>query len=201
MIVKKEHVRDKKTRSGDTEPIYEYKLNMDYWRSIKEPINVVIDEAHSIINARRAMSKVNVIVTDWMALIRRILGSNESGHGELVLITQLPRRLDPIARDMAVQIKYVICHYLKTCKKCGTCWQETSETPEKSWSCLRCASHHIIKNNHVIECFKFRDIDHFTAWKEQKVKSYYDHYFMPNIETVFTMYNTLQWDNLFSNLY
>ncbi len=110
MIVKKEIKDYKKNRQGEMEPVYELKLNMEYWQKITEPISCVLDEAHSIINARRAMSKVNIIITDWIALLRRVLGSSSSGYGELVLITQLPNRIDIIAREMATQIRYHKCH-------------------------------------------------------------------------------------------
>ena len=87
MIIKSEVVDTKvNKKTGEAIPVKEFSLNMDYWKGIKEPIDVVIDEAHSVLNSRRSMSKVNIILTDWMALIRRILGSNDSGHGELVLI-------------------------------------------------------------------------------------------------------------------
>ena len=89
---KKTVVDTKKKRNGELENVYETKLNMDFWKKNTDVKNIVIDEAHSIINSRRSMSKINVLLTDWIALIRRILGSNDTGHGELVLITQLPNR-------------------------------------------------------------------------------------------------------------
>ena len=101
MIIKEEIVTYKKNRkTGKEEPVYKHTLNVKFWKDIKEPINVVLDEAHSIINARRSMSKINIIVTDWIALIRRVLGQSESGYGELVLISQLANRIDVIAREM-----------------------------------------------------------------------------------------------------
>jgi len=115
MIIKKEEIRTIKRRSGELEPVYKHSLNKKFWMELNEPINVVLDEAHTILNPRRAMSKTNVIVTDWLALIRRVLGSNDSGEGEAVFITQLPRRLDPITKDMANEIRYHICHYSKKC--------------------------------------------------------------------------------------
>ena len=201
MIINDEIVDHKKTKSGKIEEVHKYSLNMDYWKKIKDPINVVIDEAHSVINSRRSMSKINIIITDWLALIRRILGSNDSGHGELVLITQLPNRLDTIARDMAVQIKYVICHYMKSCKSCGLTWRETSEMPEKIWTCLSCGSHDLNKFNHCIEVYKFANMKEYYSWEIENEKSWYNHYYITDIETVFPMYNTLQWDNMFSSFY
>ncbi len=202
MIIKKNIVNYKKSRStGESEPVYEYKLNVDFWQSIKVPINVILDEAHSIVNARRAMSKTNQIVTDWIALIRRVLGQTEAGVGELVFITQLPNRIDSIARDMAHQVRYHKCHYIKTCKKCGASWQEHSEMPEGIFTCTSCGSTQIKKHSHSIEIWKFKGIEAYTAWKDWNKRSFYSHYFITDIEKYFPLYNTLQWDNLFGDYY
>jgi len=202
MIIKQEVV-DYKTnkKTEEQEPIYKQALNLDYWKKIKVPINVVLDEAHSIINSRRSMSKINVIITDWLTLIRRILGSNDSGHGELVLITQLPNRLDSIARDMCTQVRYCRCHYKKTCPECFLRWSETSDDPEKQWSCFRCGSFKIVKHRHIIEVWKFANMNDYMMWNDIGQETFYDHYFMPAIEQVFPLYNSLQWENLFSEFY
>jgi hypothetical protein len=201
MIAKREMVGYKQKRGGEKEPVYDIRVNMEFWKDIKEPINVVLDEAHSILNARRAMSKANVLITDWLALIRRVLGENSAGTGELVLITQLPRRLDPIARDMAHQVAYHVCHYSKTCTRCGTSWGETSEMPKPSWVCLRCGDHRIQKHGHIIEIKEYAGMDTYMAWKEFGIDRCYQHYFCHDIEQYFQFYNTLQWDNLFSEIY
>lgn len=204
MIIKKELIETKKKRGSNEEtPVYDYKLNTDYWKAIKDPINVALDEAHSIINSRRSMSKPNVIITDWMALIRRILGSNSDGMGELTLITQLPNRIDTIARDMATQVNYHVCHYKKLCLNCNLQWRENSDTPEKLWVCPRCQKNKIHKHMHVIEVYKFVSMDHYNQWKfmPDNEELYYDHYYITDIERYFPLYNTLQWDNLFGELY
>lgn len=201
MIIKKELVGYKKKRSGETEPVYEQKLNKEYWQNIHEPISVVLDEAHSIINARRAMSKTNIIVTDWLSLIRRVLGNSTSGYGELVFITQLPNRIDIIAREMATQIRYHICHYFKRCGRCKTVWKENSEMPEGLWNCPRCGSPTIKKYNHEIEVWHFPSMSHFNMWNDFKRNTFYKHYIIKDIEKYFPLYNTLQWDNMFSDLY
>lgn len=201
MIIKKDIKNIKTNKMGKKENVYEYKLNLDYWKNIKEPINVTLDEAHSILNARRSMSKTNIIITDWLALIRRVLGQSESGMGELTFITQLPNRIDNIARDMAQQIRYHVCHYLKECKKCGFQWPEHSELPEPLWNCPRCSYQHFKKFNHVIEVFKFNNMKSYLSWDEFSLKTFYDHYFINDIEKYFKYYSTLQWDNLFSEFY
>jgi len=201
MIVGKQLVGEKKKKDGSLEPIYELKLNVDFWKNIDVPCNVVLDEAHSIINSRRSMSKVNQIVTDWIALIRRVLGASESGHGELVLITQLPNRIDVIARDMANQVRYHRYHYLKTCSKCNYTWKETNDHPEMLWVCPLCNDYRIKKHSHRIEVWHFKDMNSYNAWNEFGINTYHKHYFVNDIEKVFPCYNTLQWDNMFSELY
>lgn len=200
MIVKKKSVGTKQKRDGTVENVVEYSLNKEYWKSIKEPINVVLDEAHSIINSRRAMSKVNIIVTDWLSLIRRVLGSSDAGYGEVVFITQLPNRLDIIAREMATQVRYHICHFLKTCKRCGLTWQENSEMPEGYYVCYSCGCHDIQKHSHQVEIWHFPNMKDYDNWKNWGMKTFYKHYMVNDIEKYFPFYDTLQWDNLFNEL-
>lgn len=201
MIVDKQIVDHKTKRNGETEPVYEMKLNIDFWKNIKEPINVVLDEAHSIINARRSMSKVNIIMNDWLSLIRRVLGQSESGYGELVYITQLPNRIDTIARDMAHQVRYHVCHYHVSCNKCGTTLSENSEIPEPTTYCPSCGSFKLKKFNHKIEIWHFNNMRSYEGWREFGMNNFYKHYIVTDIEKYFPMYNTLQWDNMFSELY
>jgi len=201
MIINKDMVSTKKKRNGEEEPVYEYKLNTEFWKDIKEPIDVILDEAHAIINARRAMNKVNVIVTDWLALIRRVLGQSDSGYGRLVLISQLHNRIDIIAREMATQVRFHRCHYVKTCKKCGVSWQENSDNPEPIWQCPRCASFGIKKHSHVVEVWHFANMTSYIGWKEYGMNTYHKHYLIHDIEDYFPLYDTLQWDNLFSEYY
>lgn len=200
-IIKKQLVKTIQRRGGDLEPVYKQELNVEYWQELKEPINVVLDEAHSIINSRRAMSKTNIVINDWLALIRRVLGQSEAGQGDLVLITQLWNRIDNIARDMAHQIRYHICHYMKKCKHCGLVWHENSEHPEPLFICPECSSISIKKYSHRIEIYKFAGMDAFINWKDYGMKTYYSRYIINDIETYFPNYNTLQWDNMFSQYY
>lgn len=202
MIIKKDMVKTIKKRdgSGTLEPVYEYKLNKDYWQGIKEPISVVLDEIHSIMDSRRAMSKTNKILNDWLSLLRRVLGQSEAGYGELVLITQLSRRLDVIAREMAHQIRYHVCYYKKRCRKCGCTWQENSEMPEPLEDCPRCVSWNIYKLSHVIYVYCFDSMEKFNFYRDTGTKTFYKCYYFP-AEKYFKLYDTLQWDNLFDDYY
>jgi len=201
MIILNEQTGVKKKRDGTEEPIMKQSLNVDFWRDIKEPINVTIDEAHTIINARKSMSKVNIIVTDWLALIRRVLGSSDAGFGELTFISQLHNRIDIIAREMATNIIFTMCHFMKTCKKCKTTWRENSEMPEGYNICPNCRNWNMLKHSHTLEVWKFPTMQLYIAWKEWGQNSYYSHFFVTDIEKYFPLYNTLQWDNMFSEFY
>jgi len=201
MILEKNQIGEKKKRDGTLEPVYETKLNIDYWRSIKEPINVVLDEAHSLLNARRAMSKTNEILTQWLALLRRVLGQDSRGYGTLTLITQLPNRLDVISRDMATQVRYHVCYWDKVCIKCNTAWVENSDMPEVYWNCPRCNSHNLKMINHRIEVMKFPNMSAYTSWQEWGQKSYYAHYMINDVTEYFGYYDTLQWEGLFDDNY
>lgn len=170
-------------------------VNVDFWKNIKEPCNIVLDEVHTLLNARRR-DKLNTIMNDWVALLRRVIGSAESGHGEMILITQLPRRIDVIERELANKIRYCICHYAKMCRDCESRWTETSETSKPLWKCPTCGKNDIKKYNHMIECFEFSDIQKFNMWDAFKEKTYFSHYIIKDIENYFKYYDTLQWESL-----
>ena len=201
MIIKRTLIDIKHKRDGSSEEIFKLELNKEYWQKVKEPVNVIIDEAHSIINARKARSPVNIVVSDWIALMRRVLGEDATTEGELVFITQLPRRIDVIAREMAHQVRYHTCHYIKTCEKCGTSWSENSDMPEKLKVCPYCGNFRMRKHTFQIEVWHFKGMDAYIGWKDFGLNSYYKHYFVRDIEYYFQFYETLQWDNLFSEYY
>jgi thymidine kinase len=185
----------------DGTPIYEMKLNQKFWQETIErekKIHVVIDEAHTFFNPRRSMSKVNVIMTDFLALLRRVLGSHD-GTGELILITQLSRRLDIIAKEMATEVQYCVHHYKQKCSKCHHEQQETNETPIKMTVCPVCNSWYIKRYNSMIEVYHFSNVESFNRWYETKQKTYFARNCITDIHTVFTHYDTFQWADLISN--
>lgn len=187
----------------DGEKVTKLILNSEYWKSIstKYPfgINVVIDEAHTLINSRRAMSNENVIMNDFMSLLRRILGDSGEGYGELVLITQLGRRLDVNARELATSVHYHICHYKRTCAKCKFNFWETNEIYQKPKLCPRCSHRKMTKSDFVIEKWEFTSMEALDLWLDHKIKSYQTHYYIVDIEKYFVNYSTLQWENLISD--
>lgn len=198
MIIKRDEVGFKK----DGTPIYNETFNAQYWKDLRTKyngINVVLDEAHTLIDSRRAMSKQNVIMNDFMALLRRVLGDSGDGYGELVLITQLGRRLDIIARELATCVHYHVCHYFRTCYTCASKWSENNEMLDRPLVCPFCGGKKTFKSNFVIEKFEFENCDYLDLWLDSGKKCYYKHYYIMDIEKYFSYYNTFQWENLIND--
>ena len=196
MILKRDQVGSK--RNG--RPIFNLTLNSEFWKEALlkyKALNVIIDEAHIFFNPRRSMSKINLIMTDFLALLRRVLGTGND-NGELILISQLSRRLDVIAKEMSTSISFCLNHYTTRCSHCHSSWSETNETPDPFLFCPRCKSYKIKRVKNIIEVFDFRDIDHFMSFKELKSKTYFRRYIIKDIETIFGNYDTLQFDDLLS---
>lgn len=185
----------------DGEEITKKVLNVDFWKSARKNypngINVIIDEAHTLINSRRAMSNENVIMNDFMSLLRRILGDS-NGYGELVLITQLGRRLDVNARELTTSVHYHLCHYKRTCAKCNFNFWETNEIYQKPKVCPRCGGKRLNKSNFVIEKWEFSSMEALDRFIDYGHKTYQKHYYITDIEKYFSHYDTFQWENLIS---
>lgn len=199
MIMIKQPILDdkgnQKTRKG--EKLYTYKVNKDFWIEASKKykgLNIIIDEAHAILNSRRGMNIKSQVILDWISLLRRVIGSTQSGYGRLFLVTQIERRLDIVAKEQSTQCRYYLCHYQKTCT-CGFNMNENNETPETIETCPYCNK--ILKKcHHHVEVWHFQDYSSFINWKYLgKGKTYYRHYIITDIEKVFSYYNTLQWDN------
>lgn len=177
---------------------FDYSLNTDYWKAQKKPLIVALDEAHSIVNSRRVMSKQNVLVSEWLALLRRVVNTS-TREGELILITQFLHKIDINCREMATQIRFHIAHYRACCEHCHFYWRENSEFPKdlKRDFCPFCGSI-TVKKDLCIEVFHFSGTDDYWEFYFNKRKTYYSHYILRNVDSYFPMYDTLQWDNLFS---
>jgi ssDNA-binding Zn-finger/Zn-ribbon topoisomerase 1 len=190
------------SQKRDGTPNMKVVFNSPFWKATRtnypDGINVVIDEAHTLMDSRRSMSSENVIMNDFMSLLRRILGDSGEGYGELVLITQIGRRLDVNARELATSIHYHIAHYKRTCPKCKYNFWETNEVYLKPKVCPRCGYNRMTKGSFVIEKWEFDSMDALNMWIEHNSKSYLKHYYIMDIEKYFKFYDTYQWENLIS---
>lgn len=180
-------------------PVYDYRVNQEFWEQTTkkyQSINIIIDEAHSILNSRRSMGRKQQVVLDWLALLRRVIGTTKSGYGRLYLITQIERRLDIVAKEQMSQARFHLCHCKKSCPRCHITFAETNEIPNPKYTCPRCNTE-LVEHSHIVEVWEFQDYECFVQWKYlSHRKTYYKHYFVTDIEKVFPHYNTLQWDNL-----
>lgn len=196
MIIKKTKEREKK----DGTPVYKLELNIEFWKELIKKvknINIIIDEAHIFFNPRRSMSRLNIIMTDFLALLRRVLGSSDTS-GELILITQLSRRLDIISKEMCTDVAYCINHYNKVCQGCKLSWNENNEQPAKIDKCPRCNSFDLRRRNLKIEVYEFKNMDYFERWFETGYKTYYNRYLIHDIESIFSNYDTMQFTDVFT---
>ena len=85
-------------------------INFDYWANLRKEnksFSIYLDEVHNIIHSRQGMSKQNILLTKWLAQIRKVFGSAEKDH--LYLITQRLGRIDVALRELA--------HYIIECDK------------------------------------------------------------------------------------
>jgi hypothetical protein len=67
--------------------------------------------------------------------------------------------------------------------------------------CPRCKDWRLKKIKSYVEVFHFKNEDAFLAYKNNGVKTYYAHYMIKNIESIFKNYNTLQWEDMLSEFY
>lgn len=199
MIFKKELIGTKKTG----EEIFDYKINEQFWQETVakyKSVNLIIDEVHFMYDSRRSMSKKNILMNNFLSMIRRALGKNTAGYGLLTLITQYERRLDTLAADAATNVQFHICRYEKYCKACGYYWQENNESPEILFRCRRCGHHDIHIRNYSIEVWHFANLDNFRMWRIIGRRTFHNHYLIHDIEKYFPLYDTLQWDNLLEGI-
>jgi len=196
VIITKDGIEQQKIKRDGT-PVTKKQLNADFWEKAPKPCVVLIDEAHSMINARKAMSKVNEIVTDWLALIRRVIGGKDGTYGELILISQLDRRIDVIAREMSTLVEYHRCHYFVECKRCHNQYAEHNDIPEKMRECA-CGYRYFKRHSFTIEVWSFRNVNDYIYFIEMGRKTYFKRQYISDIENYFKHYNTFQWKSLMS---
>lgn len=88
-------------------------LNWEFWNKMKnehEGFHVYLDEIHNIMHSRLSMTKQNVLMSSWVAQIRKILGGNEKY--DLVCISQELERIDVSVRDLTNEI--ILCKKFQT---------------------------------------------------------------------------------------
>jgi hypothetical protein len=180
------------------EEILKSEFNKEFWLDVKEKhkkINVILDEAHSLLNARRSTSTQNIILNDFLSLIRKFLGSSNE-HGHLLLITQLSNKIDLLARDMATFVQFHVGHYIYQCLKCRYKYISNSEMSLCD-ICPNCRSPNVYKIKTRIEVWQFNNMEDFEIFKFLKKKTYFNRFTVDHPEKIYNNFDTMQWDNLF----
>lgn len=190
---------DKIGEHKDGRPINKYRLNSDFWKGQKKPLSIVLDEAHQLCNPRRAMSSINLVFGDFLAMARRICDDELEGEGELVLISQFLNRLDIYARQSANEVRYHVSHFTKFCPRCKKEFRSNSEMPVIP-GCDRC-SYPFRKKDFSVQVWQFQGVEEYLQWHDMGMKSYYNSYLVTDIEQFFPIYRTLQWENMLSKFY
>jgi hypothetical protein len=197
MIISKIPTKTKKTKNGEIEQIYEYDINLEFWKKAKKPLNIILDEAHNLIDSRNSSSKINRVFSSWQSAIRRICGEDDITDGDLTYITQIPYAIDVRSRELATEIKYHICYYIKECLECGYFYQENTEMPKRMKKCFNCDKQNFKKYGHLIKVFAFDSFLNFDKWKIDGKKTYFECYTLEDLHKYMKLYSTLQWENLF----
>ena len=200
MIVTKTLIKTTQHKDGSVTPEYKLEFNKQFWMDAKRPLSVWLDEAHEMYDSRRSMTKIATIMNNFSAMIRRVLGESDA-EGDFNIITQLDRRIDVIAREMAHQVLYYVCYYWKSCTKCGCRWPENSEMPDKRKWCPRCECPHLKKYSFVVRVRHFAGIKAYDAWKDWGVCNWYKDERLKDVSEYFQYYDTMQWENFLTQLY
>lgn len=180
------------------EPVIKKEFNESFWLETKKKypkINIILDEAHTLLNSRMSTSKQNIILTNFLALIRKFLGTSNM-HGHCILISQLSGRLDIIARDMCSYVQYHLGHFIYKCQICNTKYYSNSEMSLCD-VCPGCGSSEVIKVKTSIEIWRFNNMEDFEIWKYTKRKTFFERGIIYNPEKLYNKYDTMQWDSLF----
>lgn len=198
MLIKKEVVSVNRNGEEKTKS----KFNAEYWlqaRELHEGFNVVIDEAHTLMDSRNFMSRQNKIMNDFLALIRKVC-SNPNTDSTLTLISQLDSRLDINARKMCTEVRYHICLYDKGCNKCGAYWVEHSELSDfkKNKFCPACGGYSMKKFNFRLLVHFFDNMKDYENWRYSNMDTIKQTVKITRIEKYFNFYDTFQMSDLIS---
>lgn len=199
MILKDEVVDSKVLKSGEVRVKSKKVLNIDFWKEQKPPISVVLDEGFTMMNSRRSMSSVNIVLNMFTSMLRRVLSTQEGSTGDFVVCAQRLMQLDVNLRESANVINYCVCFWRRVCG-CGFGVQENSEMPRQLNGCPRCGAT-LIKRGHIIQVLQFEGVELFQQWYYHRLPTYFHTEYVRNVSKYFNVYNTLQWENMFESEY
>lgn len=193
--IKPEYIIKKIVKRGKTS----FDLNIKYWKKQKKPLNILWDEIHLTANSRMSMTKVNMVLSRFISMARRITGFDKRGYGHFTFIAQKERTIDVNIKDLANEIVYHISHWVLTCEECGLKFEVNSEMQQID-KCFKCGSWKILKSNLTIEVLKFNNWEKYYKWVEgMKGKLYFERTLVTDIEKYFKLYDTMQMSDMWEN--
>ncbi len=170
-----------------------YSLNKDFWMKQPKPLNIVWDEIHlSMGNSRRSMSSPNIVLSQFIALARRFVGSDLKGYGHLIFIAQHPQSVDANIRRLTNEIRYHRMHWIMNCQDCYS-REFTNSDKEEIELCSVCRSPNLIRSNFICQVFKFRNWEKYIVWK------YFTSYAVHDLSDYFKYYDTEQMEDMWED--
>lgn len=174
--LKMEHLikKDKKNKS----------VNYAFWNDCLKKYggyDIYIDEIHNIAHSRRAMSTTNILLSKWMAQIRKILGDSETNH--LYMISQRLQRIDVSFRDLLDKIVY--CVKIRTPTLIPTIVNERGKKRKKMLPQTYILQHHFDGEFCVEKFMQFMEY-------AQKTYSYRNYYLANEYYKYFDSYELVQ---------
>ncbi len=183
----------------DGTEILKKRLNVEFWKKVPKPVDVIFDEAHSIINSRFSASNQNKVWMQWVKLIRKMIGGSAGHYGEFLWIAQLPRNIDVDVRDMTGMYCYHILWSWLECKKCGFKLRRNSEMTSRKYKfCLNCGNDDFYEYGHKIRQWELRGYDNCLFFQDlpMQEKLRINNKVIVDIEKYFGKYDTLQYEGL-----
>ena len=186
-------------KDKDNEKKRLYQLNVEYWKKQKKPLNVLWDEIHLTASARRSMSKANLVLSQFLAMARRITGFDKRGYGCFTFVAQKERTIDVNIRELCNEIIYHISYWKLTCEDCGRYTYPNSEQ-QQILRCLACGSWNVQKSDLYILRMFFNKWENYYRWCEgEGGRFHFKRQFVYDIEDYFKHYDTLQISNIWDS--
>lgn len=177
----------------------DFDLNLEYWQKQKKPLNILWDEIHLTAPSRASSSKINMVLSRFIAMARRITGMDKRGYGHFTFIAQKERTIDVNIKELTNEIRYHISHWVQRCEECGAGLLVNSEM-QIIERCMQCGSWKILKEKIFIEVLKFNSWEKYYDWAlHNKSKRYFERYIINDIQKYFKHYDTLQMSDLWDS--
>ena len=186
------------TKTEDDKGKVKLSLNKDFWANKPKPLNLIWDEIHLIAPSRRSSSSPNIILGQFIAMGRRIVGADRKGYGHLIFIAQSAESVDVAIRRLTNEIRYHIMNWLMTCDTCGLVLKTTSEDKEVE-NCPSCGGYQLFRHSFHLQVFTFKDFNTYLNWKAYGEKSYSSKYWVTDIADFFPYYSTHQMESIWED--